>query len=93
MNLDVFVNLISTIGFPIACVIALGLFCWKMIDKLTTQQKEREDKLYEQIGECHQINNQAISTIAKYANSLNKIETDVSEIKTDVAVLMSKSKD
>lgn len=71
--MEVFVELITTLGFPIACVIALGIFIYKIYQK----SEEREDKLME-------INEKAIATIAKYADSLEVIKVDISEIKTEI---------
>lgn len=90
MTIDTFLELFSSVGFPIACVIALGVFCWKMIEKITTSQEERENKLYEEIGECRIINQKAIETIAQYAEKLDTIQQDVNEMKTDLTVIRTK---
>lgn len=90
MTIATFLELLSSVGFPIACVIALAVFCWKMFEKLTTDQKEREDKLYQEIGECRIVNKEAIATISKYAERLDTIQNDVSEIKTDITVIKTK---
>ena len=90
MDLDAILNVISSVGFPIACVIALAIFCWKMFDKITADQEKREDKLYQEIGECRIVNKQAVETIAQYAQRLEGIQADVKEIKTDITVIKSK---
>lgn len=90
MDLDLIINLISSVGFPIACAIALGIFVWKIITITMTNQKEREDKLYEELGECRIINEKAIATIAQYADSLGDIKHDVSDIKHDITVINTK---
>lgn len=71
--MEMFIELITTLGFPIACVIAMGIFIYKIYQK----SEQREDKLM-------QVNEKAIATIAKYADSLEVIKTDISEIKTEV---------
>ena len=71
--MEIFVELITTLGFPIACVIAMGIFIYKIYQK----SEEREDKLVE-------VNEKAIATIAKYADSLEVIKVDISEIKTEI---------
>ena len=86
MDISIVTDLIATVGFPIACVIALGVFVWKIYKRSET----REDSLMASIGECRAINAQAIQTIAHYAEKLDTIQEDVKSIKTDVAVIMNK---
>jgi hypothetical protein len=71
-------KLIGDIGFPYAALIALGYFVWR----LWQQSVKREEKLME-------TNGQAIDTIAKYADKLDIIQADVSEIKTDITTLLA----
>jgi hypothetical protein len=78
MDIALIVELIGTLGFPIACVIALGVFVWKIYKR----SEVREDKLMIEIGETRAINAQAIETIAHYAEKLEVIQEDVKEIKT-----------
>ena len=80
------VELIPTVGFPIVCVIAMGLFIWKIYKASET----REAKLMVEITENRKINEQAIETIAKYAENLETIKTDINEIKTDITVITAK---
>lgn len=77
--MEMIVELITTLGFPIACVIALGVFIYKIYQK----SEEREDKLME-------VNEKAIATIAKYADSLEVIKNDISEIKADLNTVLNK---
>lgn len=85
MDIAAIVELISTLGFPIACVIAMGLFILKIYKK----SEDREDKLLIEIEENRKINAEAIATIGKYASSIDAIEHDISEIKTDITILMN----
>lgn len=80
------VELIPTVGFPIVCVIAMGLFIWKIYKA----SEAREAKLMVEITENRKINEQAIETIAKYAENLESIKTDISDIKTDITVITAK---
>jgi septal ring factor EnvC (AmiA/AmiB activator) len=96
-------QLISTVGFPIACCIAMAWFIFQVF-RTTTEQtqtnmeqvqarcKEREDKLYERLQENQKIIGEAVGTISKYADRLETIQNDISEIKTDITVIMSKEK-
>lgn len=80
------VELIPTVGFPIVCVIAMGMFIWKIYKA----SEAREAKLMVEITENRKINKQAIETIAKYAESLETMKADISEIKTDITVITAK---
>lgn len=84
--MEVFVELISTVGFPIACVIALGFFVWKIYN----QSIAREEKLMAEITENRLVNEKAIETIAQFAERFTHIETDVELIKTDINLIKEK---
>ena len=81
-----FVELISTLGFPIACVVALGVFVWKIYNQSIT----REEKLMAEITENRLVNEKAIETIAQFAERFTHIETDVELIKKDVNLIKEK---
>ena len=86
MEITTITDLITSLGFPIACVIAMGYFIWNLYKKSI----DREDKLMEEIAAGRIINAQAIETIAKYAERLDIIQKDISDIKTDITVIKSK---
>ena len=71
------IEVISTLGFPIACVIALGAF----ILKIYKRSEDREDRLMEENKETRAVNAKAIETIAKYAEEINVIKEDIKDIK------------
>ena len=84
-NVTIATELVSTLGFPIALVIAMGFFIWKIWE----QSVAREEKLLNELTECRTVNAQAISTIASYAEKLDTIQKDVTEIKSDMNIIMS----
>lgn len=88
MNLKTIETLITTIGFPIVCVLGMGFFIWQIYK----QSVKREDKLYTQVEESREVNAKAIDTIAKYAEKLDTIQQDVKEIKNDVISIKAKAK-
>ena len=101
MNADNLTELITTLGFPVVCVIALGYFAFYMVNKVMEENaknmekvqnrcKDREDKLYQEIKENREVNAKAIETIAHYAEKLDTIQADISDIKTDITVIMNK---
>ena len=86
MELNTLIELVSTLGFPIACVIALGFFIWKIYN----QSIAREEKLMTEITENRLVNEKAISTIALFAERFSRIENDVESIKNDIVVIKEK---
>ena len=72
------VEIISALGFPIACVVALYAFVWVLYKASVA----REERLMD-------VNEKAIATIAKYADRLDEIQKDVQVIKDDVAQIMT----
>lgn len=103
VDIQSFTTIVSTVGFPIACAVFMGWFIlhiyntWtqdnqKLVENLQAQSKEREDKLYDRLTENQRIVGEAVGTIAKYADRLETIQNDISEIKTDITVIMAKEK-
>ena len=77
MELGIIVELISTVGFPIAIVIALGWFIWHIYK----QSVVREEKLMEEITENRLVNQKFAEIIADYEITLGEIKTDIKDIK------------
>jgi hypothetical protein len=92
---------IPTLGFPIVCVIGLGWFIYKIYNDTTEQNqanmeavqvrcKEREEKLYVQLEKQNEINGKFANIIAQYDVKLDNMQSDINDIKQDVAVIMNK---
>ena len=103
MDAGMLTELITSLGFPVVCVIGLAWFAYYMVKTNTErsenllksiqeQNQRREDKLYTEIAECREINGKAIETIAIYAEKLDAIQQDVHEIKTDITIMKAKDK-
>lgn len=101
MDMQALTTFVSNVGFPIACAIGMAWFIYQVFKKTTEESarniekmqercKEREDKLYKEIEINRDINNKAIETIAKYAERLDTIQSDISDIKTDITIIMAK---
>ena len=86
MEIAAIAELITTLGFPIACVIALGWFVWRIY----TKSEEREKILMDEIKENREVNAQAIGTIALYAERLTSIEDNIVVIKDDLNIIKEK---
>jgi hypothetical protein len=84
MDITTIETLITSVGFPIACVIALGLFVYKFYTDSTKQSIERENELMAFIKE-EQVQMQGlVSTNAEFVEVLNCYKTDIEKIKYDV---------
>ena len=81
-------NLIASVGFPVACVIALGVFIMKIYDT----NCEREERLEAQLKENRDIIARSIEILALYADRLNGIEDDVTDIKNNIVIIKEKMK-
>lgn len=101
MDIATTTELITTLGFPIACVIAMAAFIFyiyntwtkenqETLEKLQERCQAREDKLYDEIAKNREVISSAITTIAHYAEKLDVIQKDISDIKTDITVIRSK---
>lgn len=77
MEFTLMLEIIGTLGFPIAACIAL---CW-FIYRVYKASEKREEDLRKEIKESQAINANAIKTLALYAERLGNIESDVKEIK------------
>lgn len=86
MDIALFVELLSTVGFPIVCVIALGWFVYKIYKR----SEKREDQLRDEITENRKINGKFAEIINRYSLELGEIKTDVKEIKEDINILTEK---
>ena len=78
--MDLWVELISQLGFPIALVIAMAFFIWTIYK----QSVVREEKLTEQIAKNQEVIKEAVETLAVYNQRLGNIESDVKTIKENI---------
>jgi F0F1-type ATP synthase membrane subunit b/b' len=81
-----FVELITTVGFPIACVIAMGWFIYKIYQKSI----DREEELRDEIKENQKINGKFADIINRYSLEIGEIKSDVKEIKEDIIIISEK---
>ena len=81
-------QIVSTLGFPIACAIALAFFVYKLYQ----DSKERENKFFVEIAENRKVNAKFAEIIAKYETQLEEIKSDVKEIKDDINIIMNQNR-
>lgn len=87
MEFDAITQLISSVGFPIACTVFMGLFIYKFSNTVMSYNKEREDKLYEMIGRLQNELDKLEDSLSDYVTVLGKLRDDVNVIKDDIRCL------
>ena len=89
--MEMLIELIPTLGFPIVCCVAVGVCFYQMLNKVLTDSKERENNLMiltreisSKIAELGQIvdkNTEAISVMNEKIDDLSKeVERNAKEI-------------
>lgn len=79
-----FTDLISTVGFPIACVVALGGFCYWIIKVVIDTNKADKDKLYTALAESNTTNAKLLDANEKL---LATIELITNELKQEMTLI------
>jgi F0F1-type ATP synthase membrane subunit b/b' len=77
-------TIISTVGFPIFCVVCLGYFVWKAFNMVMQNNKEREGKLYDTIAEIRGQLKEASATNASFIKILENMSKDIEDIKDKI---------
>lgn len=84
MEWDGITTIISTVGFPIFCVVCLGYFVWKAFNMVMQNNKEREAKLYDTIAEIRGQLKEASATNASFVKILENMSKDIEDIKDKI---------
>lgn len=85
MTVETIQALITSVGFPIVCVISLAWFIYKSYEKITERTEQREDKLYQVITSAQEQNQKLSETNAQFVTVLSTYKDDLEEIKANVA--------
>lgn len=86
MDVAMILEIIGTVGFPIAAVIALGWFVFRIYKA----SEQREAALRQEIKESQAINSKFADIISKYSVEITEIKTDIKDIKDDIIVITEK---
>lgn len=92
MDVNTIQTLVTSLGFPIVCVIALGWFIYKAFEKFTAQAENREEKLYTVIAQAQETNERLSQTNAEFVSVLNTYKSDLDDIKADVSEIKENMK-
>lgn len=95
-----FTDMITTIGFPIAACIALGLFIYKMYNTMQQNNKDREEKLYtmlgksqEQLDKLEETNSSFVRVLESFKEDQEQIKGDINEIKENIKSIPRRKSD
>lgn len=84
--MELFMDLISTVGFPIACVVFTGWFIYQIVTRDKDEAKERENKLIE-------ANMRSSDALEKVADSITNSDIVNKELSETNRLLVEKVED
>ena len=100
METDTVATLISNVGFPIFCVLALGFFVYKAYIRISDENRQREEKLYtmlgknqEQLDRLEDVNSQFVEVLNAFKSDNQVIKKDIEDIKETVKRLPKRKTD
>ena len=83
LEIPLLLEIIGTVGFPIAVCIAMGWF----IFKIYKASEKREEQLREELKQNSEINGKFAEIIGKYSIEITEIKADIKDIKEDVIAI------
>ena len=78
------VEVLQSVGFPIFCVLALGYFVYSSYQKMITDTKEREDKLYTMLTSAQATISTAVENNVKLAAQIEIMQRNVEKLADDI---------
>ena len=78
------VQVLQSVGFPIFCVLALGYFVYSSYQKMITDTKEREDKLYTMLASAQATISSAVENNVKLAAQIEIMQKNVEKLAEDI---------
>lgn len=86
--MEVLIELIPTLGFPIVCCVAVGICFYQMLNKVLADSKERENNLMQltreissKIAELGQIVDKNTQAISIMNEKIEKLSNEVEDVK------------
>ena len=86
--MEVLIELIPTLGFPIVCCVAVGICFYQMLNKVLSDSKERENNLMNltreistKIAELGQIVDKNTQAISIMNEKIEKLSNEVEDVK------------
>ena len=78
------IEVLQSVGFPIFCVLALGYFVYSSYQKMITDTKEREDKLYAMLTSAQATISSAVENNVKLAAQIEIMQKNVEKLAEDI---------
>lgn len=72
--METVIQIIQTLGFPIACVIGLGVFAYKFVERIQDENAARETKYQDMLVQYG-------ARMTDIAEALAEIKNDISDLK------------
>ena len=72
--METVIQIVQTLGFPIACVIGLGVFAYKFVERIQDENAAREIKYQDMLVQYG-------AKMADIAEALAEIKNDISDLK------------
>ena len=73
MDAQSITQIITNLGFPIVCCLALGYFVWKFANKLTQNSTDRENKLMDYFDKQNLVLSTMSANMEKMGNTLDNM--------------------
>ena len=86
MDIQPIVKLITNLGFPIVCCLALGYFVWKFANKLNNDSVSREDRLMGYLDKQNAV-------LTTMSNNMEKMSTTLDNMNQRLTIVESKVED
>ena len=86
MNEQAVTQLITNLGFPIVCCLALGYFIWKFSNKLNDDSISRENRLMDYFDKQNAI-------LTTMSNNMEKMSTTLDGMNQRLTIVESKVED
>jgi hypothetical protein len=86
MDVQQVTQLITNLGFPIVCCLALGYFIWKFSNKLNDDSINRENRLMDYFDKQNTV-------LTTMSNNMEKMSTTLDNINQRLTVVEGKVED
>jgi len=83
MNAQTVTQLITNLGFPIVCCLALGYFIWKFSNKLNDDSISRENRLMDYFDKQNTV-------LTTMSNNMEKMSTTLDGMNQRLTIVESK---
>lgn len=90
MDVNAVNSLITSVGFPIFCVLALGWFIYTSYKRITEYNHERENKLYEIVNKSQVQLDKLEEVNEGFVKTLEMFTTDNAQMKKDIEIIKEK---